>query len=112
MKKIFDLYGFSDESLSRIAERLGQLLGLSFSPHESEYKGEYFAAGPIGEERITVQSNALPITKDEESEYAEPEFLSFPTVVYVSHSGRADAIRDAIASQWGSSSVHLRRKEL
>lgn len=78
----------SEEGVDATAQRLAQLLDLTFTPHDSSYRGgAYLVAGHVGGEEIIVQRN------EDLDEPAEP--VDAPTIVYVESTLRPVEVESA-----------------
>jgi|RhiMetdeSRZDD1v2_1073273.scaffolds.fasta_scaffold925405_2 hypothetical protein len=107
--KSYDLYGFTSDNLDKLAESLGRTLGVTFSLHESSYRGgDYYRSGTPGQEEFVLQSNYDQI----EDEIAEPEFPKYSTLLYVGPTDHSEEIKDRIEMEMKSAAVLLRHRVL
>jgi hypothetical protein len=96
--KTFDLYGAPELTADEVCAAVGAALGVSFVEHDSSFRGRYFRAD--GVPRLEVQPNQVP-GDDGEFEAMEPEFVEYPTLLYVYGSDRPDEVRDQLAGITG-----------
>jgi hypothetical protein len=106
--KVYDLYGSCSVPLEELRDAVESMLGVEFSPHRSDYVGDYYkTAGFVGE-TIAIQPNYLD--GGDEDEVLEPAFADRPVLLYVNETDRGDEIRGLLAGIAGLD--FLRRKTL
>ncbi len=107
--KSYDLYGLISSDLEKLAQDLGQILGVTFSLHESSYRGgDYYRSGMPGQEEFILQSNYDQI----EDEVVEPEFPTYAALLYVGPTDHSAEIKDRIEMEMKSDAVLLRHRVL
>jgi hypothetical protein len=80
------VFAAQTKEATEVADKLAELLDLSFVPHESSYRGEYWRH--TGESGITVlvAHNMDPMHRaedPEEEQFVEPAFRSFGVLIYI-----------------------------
>lgn len=96
MKQSYELYGSTKLSMADLRHAIENLLELSFSVHESAYRGgEYLRAGDLGGEEFVIQRNTFDF--DNEEEVAEPDFAQYPVIFWVAWTERGDELRNRLA---------------
>lgn len=102
----FDLYGMESSDIKMAKAVIEDALGITFTPKESAYHGEYYQWGDRSTESLMLKMNADPI----DDEPAEPDFPSFHILLYVDGSERHEEIGRAIDAT--GAFVLLRHEEL
>ncbi len=92
MTKAYDTYGFLSENMDTLAKELEPILGIKWVPHDSSFMGDYYQAESTFEESFTLQSNYY----EPESDWMEPAFKDYPTLLYVAKTQRSEEIKRMI----------------
>jgi hypothetical protein len=80
------VFAAQTKSISDVANKLTEKLGLSFVLHESSYRGEYLRHTGDSGSTVMVICNIDPlytIEDPEEEQFAESAFRSFGVLVYI-----------------------------
>lgn len=108
MKSNYQLFGFHFDSLREVAEKLRDVLSVSWRLHESSFSGEYYRSGKRGEEEFVLQNNF----DENENEWQEPEFEEYPILLYVNETKRSTEIKKSIDKEFGPKAKLLRTENL
>lgn len=106
--QVFDLYGFQEQNLKDLSERLSQILHLHFQKRNSDYWGDYtIARNQIGPEVFKLKTNYNLI----DGEYNWPEHKGFPFILegVVTTQERAREIETLLLQAFGNAVQLLRR---
>ena len=104
-ESVYDLYGIRCCSLERAKAVVEESLQLQLQPHESGYHcGDYFRLGDVGVEHFVLQKNFDEL----EAEWTDPEHKSYPFLLYVNETERADEIA---LSMEGRDEVELLKRQ-
>ena len=102
----FDLYGFHSSGLSDAKLKVETALGVQFTFGHGDYAGRYCRYADAD----NVQFRVRPNYNEEEEDYEEPEFQSYPFLLYVSNATRERAI-EVESLLTNQSGVRLLRRE-
>jgi hypothetical protein len=103
----YDLYGLYSDDLDSLAGIIGQVLGITFIPHDSSYRGgAYYRFGTPGQEELILQRNYDEI----DQEVVESEFGAYPFLLYVGPTNRSREIRERLMTQMKAKATLLRHK--
>jgi hypothetical protein len=101
----FVLFGSSELDIESCRALVERALGIAFEGHDSGFIGEYYLAGLPGGENFELRAN-----RDAEGELVEPEFSSFPVLLYANETPRPAAISEALGHVRGL--VMLRSEQI
>jgi hypothetical protein len=83
MFDVYEVYGSRTGGIRNVRSLLSPALGVEFEYHDSYYKGEYFLAVGLSDQRLTIESNWL---EDEDGRFPQQaEFSEFETLVYLDY---------------------------
>ncbi len=103
-----DLYGFPSDNIVELAERVGDILGITFSLHNSLHRGgDYYRHGFLPGEELILQPN-----REEDGGPIETDFRQYPTLLFVEGTRRSTEIRDMLVGGMNGEVSLLRHRTL
>jgi len=80
-KDYFLLFGSNEPDVVKLVTEVSQMLKICFTPHESDYLGNYFLYQGICSDKISIHCNFVGNV----NEWREEKYREFPTLIYVAN---------------------------
>ncbi|MFP4324233.1 MAG: hypothetical protein ACLFTK_17390 [Anaerolineales bacterium] len=107
MPETYDIYGFRTYDLENVASELCHLVGRLFISRRCVFLGRTYQAGdPRGENFDLLHNHP----GEADSDWLEPNFKQFGTILYVNRTHRAAELESAIAETFGETVALLARQ--
>jgi hypothetical protein len=102
------VYGFYTRDLEEVATEIGHALGMLFISRRDELLGRTYQAGNPHGENFDIQHN---LDDHDDSEWMEPDFREFSSLLYVNLTTRADEIHEMISQRMGDMVKRIRQRD-
>src|SRR5688572_11282245 len=86
-------FGIEGHGMDAARSRIERALGITMTPRDSSFHGEYFSAEGLGNEEFMLKLNF----DETDGEWSEPSSKESGLILYASETERADTICAALA---------------